>query len=64
MRMYVGNSTKSCLDVWTSKQWIWSHTWNDEEQSHMGRLKNARPSASLSHMVSPLIIKHRELKGF
>lgn len=57
---YVGNGIKSCMDVRTSKQWIWSHTWNGEEQSHMGRLKNARPSGSLSHMVSlDLFIKYK-----
>ncbi|KAE8686483.1 origin recognition complex subunit 4-like [Hibiscus syriacus] len=30
------SSIKSCMDVWTSMLWIWSHTWNYEEQPHMG----------------------------
>ncbi|OMP07856.1 Acyl-ACP thioesterase [Corchorus olitorius] len=47
----IRNGIKSCVDVWTFEQWIWSHTWNDEPQSHLGGLKNAPPTPSLSHLV-------------
>lgn len=55
MDINIGNSIESCMDVGTSRQWIWGNTYDGEKQSHMGCLKNASPSWSVSNMVSPTI---------
>lgn len=36
-----GNCAESCVDVGIAERWIWRHSWDDEEQSHMGCFKNA-----------------------
>jgi len=47
----LGNCIESCLDGWSGWRWVWSNTFYDLPQPHLGCLAHASASGAISSLV-------------
>ncbi len=47
----LGNCIESCLDGWFGWRWVWSNTFYDLPQTHLGCLTHASASGAISSLV-------------